>query len=102
MANYFRPPTIQMPHAGPEDRFWSRVKYPRGRTVLNVEPAGQPGAGAITVFPGRLDVDADVVKACEAAGGRAYLGGGVYLLSAQEVTDLTAAGYGSFISGQGP
>jgi hypothetical protein len=97
MASFLRPPTHQEPFAAPgQDQLWSRVFFPRGNTVLRV------GATVTPVYtpetPGLAEVTQAQIETTEAAGGRAYLGGHIYELTSQEVTDLTAAGYGSFIS----
>jgi len=99
MADYFRPPTFQLPHDETgQDRLWSRVTYPRGRTVLNPEPA----TGQVTPYPGRQEVNVNEVNQVQAGGGKAYLGGGIYELTPGEKSVLEAAGYGAHISGVGP
>jgi hypothetical protein len=99
MPDYFRPPTFNLPHDETgQDRLWSRVSYPRGRTVLNPEPTtGQP-----SVYPGRMEVEADLVNQVQAAGGKVYLGGTITELTAGEKAVLEAAGYGAHISTVGP
>jgi len=99
MPDFFRPPTFDLPHDETgTDRLWSRVFYPRGRTVLNPEPStGQP-----STYPGRQEVEADLVKQVQASGGKAYVGGGIYQLTSGEKAVLETAGYGAHISGVGP
>lgn len=95
MPDFFQPPTIQLPHDETgQDRLWSRVFYPRGLTVLNPEPT----TGMPTVYPGRQEVASDLVKQVEAAGGKAYIGGGIYELTPGERIVLEAAGYGAHIT----
>jgi hypothetical protein len=101
VARYFRPPTHPEPFAGPnQDRLFSRVTYPRGNTVFkNADGSIDP---SFATQPGYTDITQAQVLAIEAAGGRAYLGGGVHLLTSAEETALTAAGYGAFISSTPP
>jgi len=95
MADFFRPPTFQLPHDETGvDRLWSRVSYPRGRTVLNPEPT----TGVPTEYPGRMEVEADLVKQVQASGGFAYVGGGIYELTPGEKAVLETAGYGAHIT----
>jgi len=99
MADYFRPPTFQLPHDETgQDRLWSRVSYPRGRTVLNPEPT----TGQVTPYPGREEVNANEVNQVQAGGGKVYLGGTITQLTAGEKAVLEAAGYGAHISTVGP
>ena len=99
MADFFRPPTFQLPHDETgQDRLWSSVTYPRGRTVLNPEPT----TGQVTPYPGRQEVNVNEVNQVQAGGGKAYLGGGIYELTPGEKSVLEAAGYGAHISGVGP
>jgi hypothetical protein len=85
MASVFTPPTWEnKPQTG--HRLWDRLKG------INV------GYGVIRDASGGytqcLDADDDDIKFSSAF----YMGGRSYTISDQEVTDLTAAGYGAYIS----
>jgi hypothetical protein len=99
MPDFFRPPTFQLPHDETgQDRLWSRVFYPRGRTVLNPEPT----TGQVTAYPGREEVSVAEVAQVEQSGGKVYLGGTITELTSGEKAVLEAAGYGAHISTVGP
>lgn len=86
MATYFRPPTYKQ-HFGDHplrDRLMSRVPFDVGFGVLD-------NGGICTPFPGKQAV----TQAEAAAATHVYLGGFIHgPLSAGEVTNLVAAGYG--------
>ena len=88
MASFFTPPTwtYNESHAGPANRLWGRLNYLQvGYGVI------RDAAGGYTQV---TDADDDDIKLSSAF----YMGGRSYLLSAQEVTDLTAAGYAAYIA----
>lgn len=67
------------------DLLFSRMKYDRvGFSVI------RDASGAYTQV---VDADDDVIRLSTAF----YMGGRSYVLSAQEITDLTAAGFGQYI-----
>lgn len=86
---YFRPPTYKQYHADPgQDRLMSRVPFDVGKAVVGV-------GGVLTPFDGQ-----QVVRQDEAAAAtHVYMGGFVNgPLTAAEVANLQAAGYGAFLS----
>jgi hypothetical protein len=85
MPSYFRPPTdpYHVYEDAPGTRIFSRiVAGPEGRNVYKLVD------GTYTENQPPDSEDIAIV----------YYGGHVIELTAQEVTDLTAAGYGAFIS----
>ena len=87
MPSYFTPPTWvnNESHPGPASRLFGRMKWLQvGYGVI------RDAAGGYTQV---VDADDDDIKFSSAF----YMGGRSYLLSAQEVTDLTAAGYAAYI-----
>lgn len=96
-VQYFRPPTFKLYHAAPQqDRLMSRVPFERGYAVLDL------GGGNLT--PTYAQVLAGqgkqvILQSDWETSVRVYAGGYVHgPLSSQQVTDLTNAGYGAFLS----
>ena len=88
MASTFTGPTwVGNQATGYEsDRLLTRMKYNKvGYSIV------RDAVGAYTQV---VDADDDLIKFSTAF----YMGGRTYTLSAQEVTDLTAAGYGQYIT----
>ena len=88
MASTFTAPTwVNNPITGlPSDRLFARMKYNKvGYSII------RDAVGAYTQV---VDADDDVIRFSTAF----YMGGRTYVLSAQEVTDLTAAGYAAYIT----
>jgi hypothetical protein len=88
MASYFTPPTwvYNESHPGPASRLFSRMKWLHvGYGVM------RDAAGGYTQS---TDADDDDIKFSSAF----YMGGRSYLISDQEVTDLTNAGYSQYIT----
>ena len=83
MPYLFAPPTQSLP-AG-RDRLWSRFHYQSGLALIK--------SGGFYSQPADVVADEDI-----AAGDATYLGGHVYLVSDSEAADLTAAGYGAYLS----
>ena len=88
MASVFTPPTwtYNEPHPGSRPaRLFDRMKWCQvGYSII------RDAAGGYTQVAYADDDDAKFSTAF-------YMGGRAYTLSAQEVIDLTAAGYGSYI-----
>jgi len=88
MASYFTPPTwtYNEYHPGRAARLFGRMKWLQvGYGVI------RDAAGGYTQV---TDGDDDDIKFSSAF----YMGGRTYLISDQEVTDLTNAGYGAYIT----
>lgn len=85
MATYFRPPTYKQYFDDPgHDRLMSRVPFDVGRAVLD-------NGGVLTPFPGLAVVRQDQAETAD----HVYYGGYVWgPLSAPEIANLVAAGYG--------
>lgn len=77
-------PTVEEGPAA-EDGLFVRFRIPRGISLL----LRQDGTYLLTRYPWQGDVNASL---------RAYLGGHVYELTPEEVTSLTDAGYGEYIT----
>ena len=88
MASVFTPPTwtLNEPHPGGASHLFDRMKWLQvGYSVI------RDAAGGYTQV---VDADDDDIKFSSAF----YMGGRSYVLSDQEVADLTAAGYGAYIA----
>lgn len=85
LSTYFRPPTYKQYFDDPgHDRLMSRVPFDAGLAVVD-------NAGVLTPFPGRQVVVQDEFEAAT----HVYMGGFVNgPLSAPEIANLVAAGYG--------
>ena len=87
-ASYFTPPTwtYNEHHAGPASGLFDRLNYLQvGYGII------RDASGGYTQV---VDADDDDIKFSSAF----YMGGRSYVLSDQEVADLTAAGYGAYIA----
>jgi len=88
MASVFTPPTwtYNEPHPGLASHLFDRMKWLQvGYSVI------RDAAGGYTQV---AEPDDDDIKFSSAF----YMGGRSYVISDQEVTDLTAAGYGAYIT----
>jgi len=88
MASVFTPPswTNNEHHVGPASHLFDRLNYLQvGYGII------RDAAGGYTQV---VDADDDDIKFSSAF----YMGGRSYTISDAEVTDLTAAGYGAYIS----
>ena len=88
MTSVFTPPTwtLNEPHPTPASHLFDRMKWCQvGYGVI------RDAAGGYTQV---VDADDDDIKFSSAF----YMGGRSYVISDAEVTDLTNAGYGAFIS----
>lgn len=85
MSTWFRPPTYKQYFADPgQDRLMSRVPFDVGLAVVD-------NGGMLTPFPGKQVVVQDEFEAAT----HVYMGGFVNgPLSAPEIANLVAAGYG--------
>lgn len=86
MTYILRPPTVYEAPMG-DGPLFSRYKIRRGMSILK----NLDGSYSTVRFPAQTDI--------EASAG-VYMGGHEYPLSGQEVTDLTAAGYGAYITNE--
>ena len=88
MTSYFTPPTwtFSASSSGPEGKaLFGRLKYQVGYGVIRDQTGGY-----------RQVVVMDAEEAT--AAREVYLGGRTYKITAQNVTDLTAAGYGAYVT----
>ena len=84
MRYFFTTPTVEEGPAG-DDRLFYRYRLPRADTIL------KDASGAYSHFrtPGLEQLEAAVLF---------YQGGHINEVSASEAADLTAAGYGAYIT----